>query len=116
MVDKSRVLYHIAHMYKTYRNCLTLAVADMLEGVKGGDRLGAPARLNRFITTNLRTQQPISTPYPRPQAMSDDCSEKQPPSPNKAMSCIMACACQHTKATPPKQHRLHDLKKDAVVE
>ena len=29
----------------------------MLEGVKGGDRLGAPARLNRFITTNLQMQQ-----------------------------------------------------------
>ena len=41
-----------------------MAMADMLSGVKGGARLGAPARLNRFTTTNLQLQNHMSTPVP----------------------------------------------------
>ena len=59
MVDNHRVLYGTALVHILCSSCLTLAVADMLEGVKGGDRLGAPARLNKFITTNLQTKQSI---------------------------------------------------------
>ncbi len=77
MVVNSRVLHGIhlcVHILCSI--CLTLAVADMLEGVKGGDRLGAPPRLSRFNTTNLQTQQPIGVGATI--IMMPDCYELRP--------------------------------------
>ena len=44
---------------------LTTDMAAILFGVKGGDRLGNPARFGRFMTTNLQPHALHSSPDAR---------------------------------------------------